>query len=73
MHFKFFVMKNYTLYIAVRIEVQSRLKSLSETVTDFETQTDYSFASTQNVKVLETEILFTQPFNPLNHGTQHKL
>lgn len=59
-------MKNHTLYITVRVEVESKFDSLSKTVTDFETQTNYTFSSTKKVKVLETEILFTENSNPLN-------
>lgn len=60
-------MKNHTLYVTVRVEVESQLESLSKTVTDFETQTSYVFNSTEKVKVLQTEILFTDTFNPLNN------
>ncbi|MBB2148940.1 hypothetical protein [Pedobacter gandavensis] len=60
-------MKKHILYMTVRIEVESIFESLSKTITDFETQTDYTFNSTQKVKVLETEILITETFHPLNN------
>lgn len=53
--------------MTVRVEVESTFESLSKTITDFETQTDYNFNSTQKVKVLETEILITETFHPLNN------
>lgn len=59
-------MKNYILFLTVRIEVESKIESLSNTITDFETQTVYTFSSTEQVKILETEILCTEIFNPLN-------
>lgn len=52
-------MKNHILYILVRVEVESKTDSLMETVTEFERETNYSFDSTENVKVLETELLAT--------------
>lgn len=55
------------LFLTVRVEVESKIENLSKTVTDFETQTVYTFSSTEQVKVLETEILLTEIFNPLNN------
>jgi hypothetical protein len=52
-------MKNHILYIIVRVEVESKTDSLIETVKEFEQETNYSFDSTENVKVLETELLAT--------------
>lgn len=52
-------MKNHILYILVRVEVESKTDSLMETVAEFERETNYSFDSTENVKVLETELLAT--------------
>ncbi|SDL66825.1 hypothetical protein SAMN04487898_12270 [Pedobacter sp. ok626] len=52
-------MKNHILYIIVRVEVESKTDSLMETVAEFEQETKYSFDSTENVKVLETELLAT--------------
>lgn len=52
-------MKNHILYIIVWVEVESKTDSLKETVTEFERETNYSFDSTENVKVLETELLAT--------------
>lgn len=52
-------MKNHILYIIVRVEVESKADSLIETVAEFEQETKYSFDNTENVKVLETELLAT--------------
>ena len=52
-------MKNHILYIIVRVEDESKTDSLMETVAEFEKETKYSFYSTENVKVLETELLAT--------------
>lgn len=57
-------MKKHILYITVRVEVESKIKSLIETVEEFEQDTNYSFFSTENVKVLETELLETGFIHP---------
>ncbi|RAJ28098.1 hypothetical protein LY11_03418 [Pedobacter cryoconitis] len=51
-----FIMKTYTLIFTIRIEVSSSL-TLSKAVQELETETNYSIGSTENVTVLETEIL----------------
>lgn len=56
-------MKQHHLYLTVRVTVDSPL-TLSETVQEFEQGTVYTFSDTENVKVAETEILQTEPFNP---------
>lgn len=60
-------MKSHTLYITVRVEVQRKFENLSKTIAEFEKQTIYTFNSTQQVKILETEILLNESFNPLNN------
>ncbi|WP_165503523.1 hypothetical protein [Pedobacter hiemivivus] len=52
-------MKSQILYIIVRVEVESKTDCLMETVAEIEGETNYSFESTENVKVLETELLAT--------------
>lgn len=49
-------MKKYHLILTIRIEVQSGL-SLFEAIKELEAETIYSIASTENVCVLDTEIL----------------
>lgn len=57
-------MKKHLLYLTVRIEVESQLDSLSDTVQEFEQETEYSFSNTENIKVTSTELIQTEPFNP---------
>lgn len=59
-------MRTHLLYLTVRVEVQSHLNRLSDTIQEFEQDTDYYFSDTENVKVVGTELLQTEPFNPLN-------
>lgn len=56
-------MKNYLLTLTVRVEVVSKLTSLSDTIQEFEQETQYSFSDTDNVQVVATEILQTEIFN----------
>jgi len=54
--------KQYHLYLTVRVDVNSKLDSLSETIQEFEHATDYHFSDAENVKVIGMEILKTEPF-----------
>ena len=54
--------KKYHLYVTVRVDVNSRLDSLSDTIQEFEQATNYHFSDAENVKVTGMEILKTQPF-----------
>lgn len=60
------MMKEYCLYLTVRVMVNSRLDSLSASIQEFEKNTNYHFSDTENVQIKETEILKTQPFNNEN-------
>jgi hypothetical protein len=51
-------MKRYHLYIIIRLEVESTL-SLFGAVQELEQNADYSIGSTENVKVIETQIMET--------------
>jgi len=57
-------MKNHLLYLTVKLEVESGYDSLSQTITEFEQNTAYSFSDTENVKVTHTDLLETKFFNP---------
>jgi len=57
--FKFLVMKKYTLFLIVRVEVETSTDNLFKAITELESQTSYEIGSTENVKVLETQILET--------------
>jgi hypothetical protein len=56
--------KNHILYVTVRVGVLTDLKTLSETIEEFEQNTEYSFGSTENVGVIDTELLQTETFHP---------
>lgn len=56
-------MKNHLLTLTVRVEVVSKLTSLSDTIQEFEQETQHSFSDTDNVQVVATEILQTENFN----------
>ncbi|WEK20452.1 MAG: hypothetical protein P0Y49_04780 [Candidatus Pedobacter colombiensis] len=56
--------KNHILYVTVRAEVVTDLKTLSQTIEEFEQDTVYSFGSTENVAVIDTELLQTETFHP---------
>ena len=49
-------MKTYYLTITVQVKVESNL-SIEEVIDQFGSETDYNFESTDDVEVLETEIL----------------
>lgn len=51
-------MKKYHLYIIIRVEVESTL-SLFSAIQELEQNADYSIGSTENVKVIETQIMET--------------
>lgn len=66
-------MKYQTLYLMVRVAVQSDHQNISDTVNEVETKSKITIKDTPKVKVLETEILLTRVRNIKNisHGTQH--
>ena len=49
-------MKTHYLTITVQVKVESNL-SIEEVIDQFGSETDYNFESTDDVEVLETEIL----------------
>lgn len=49
-------MKTYTLILTIRVEVNSPL-SLTKAVQELEAKTDYNISGTENVEILDTEIL----------------
>jgi hypothetical protein len=58
-------MKKHFLHLTIIVEVDSKFKSLSDTIQEFERNTVYTLSSTENVRVLATDLLKTQKFNPL--------
>ena len=49
-----------TVYLMVRVEVESSLKHIADTVHELENETKLILGDTQNVKVVEAEILLTR-------------
>ena len=49
-------MKTYNLTVTVNIKVKSNLP-IEDVIDKFGSETDYSFSSTDEVEVIETEIL----------------
>lgn len=68
-------MEYQTLYLMVRVAVETEHIQISDTVNEVETQAKLSIEDTPKVKVLETEILLTRVRNikNINHGTRNKL
>lgn len=68
-------MEYQTLYLMVRVAVETEHIQISDTVNEVETQAKLSIENTPKVKVLETEILLTRVRNikNINHGTRNKL
>lgn len=66
-------MQYQTLYIMVRVAVQSGHPNIADTVNEEETQATFSLNDTPNVKILETEILLTRVRNTAGiHSTPKK-
>lgn len=45
------------LYITIRVDVETSLTNVMDTIDELQTYTDYEIGSTGNVKVLETELV----------------
>lgn len=56
----------HILYVLVRIEVVTELEDVAEIVSEFESDTDYSFGDTDNLTVIDTEFLSTELIHPDN-------
>lgn len=59
------LMKKHFLHLTIFVEVESKFNNLSDTIQEFERNTVYSLSSTENVRVLATDLLKTQKVNPL--------
>ncbi len=64
--------KYHTLYLMVRVMVETELVTISDAVHEVETHSKFILPDTPKVKILETEILLTRirNVNNINHGTQ---
>jgi hypothetical protein len=68
-------MKHETIFIIVRVLVQSTNTSLKDILTEIDTQSKVSLTDTANINILETEILSYRAPNPknINYGTRSEL
>jgi hypothetical protein len=55
----------------VRVVVHSSHTSIADTVNEIETQSEFRLINTENINILETEILISRIRNikKINHGT----
>lgn len=60
-------MKHETLFITVRVLVQSSNEHLSQIVHEVESYSKLELTDTANVNILETEILMSRVHNPNVH------
>jgi hypothetical protein len=53
-----------TLYLFIKVVVETTYRNIHDAIDELQTETDYSIGSTPNVKVLETEIIELDTKNP---------
>jgi len=46
-----------TLFLFIKVVVETTHSNINDAIEELQTETDYSIGSTENVKVLETEII----------------
>lgn len=66
-------MKREMIFITIKVDLESNLKHISDTVHEVESKADFHISGLQNINILETEILITRVRNPkktTDHGTQ---
>jgi hypothetical protein len=61
-----------TVFLFIKVVIQTKYQHIQDAMKELENQTQYSIGSTENVKVLETEIikLNKEQLNKNNNGTQ---
>ena len=64
-----------TIFLFIKVVIQTKHQHIQDAMKELETQTQYTIGSTENVEVLETEIieLNKDALNRKNHGTQSEL
>jgi hypothetical protein len=64
-----------TIFLFIKVVIQTKHQHIQDAMKELETQTQYTIGSTENVEVLETEIikLNKDALNHNSHGTQSKL
>jgi hypothetical protein len=64
-----------TIFLFIKVVIQTKHQNIQDAMKELETQTQYTIGSTENVEVLETEIikLNKDALNKNSHGTQSEL
>lgn len=64
-----------TIFLFIKVVIQTKHRNIQDAMKELETQTQYAIGSTENVEVLETEIikLNKDALNNNSHGTQSEL
>ncbi|WP_428327715.1 hypothetical protein [Mucilaginibacter sp.] len=65
-------MRTDTVFLFIKVVIQTKYQHIQDAMKELENQTQYSIGSTDNVEVLETEIikLNKEQLNKNNNGTQ---
>jgi len=65
-------MRTDTVFLFIKVVIQTKYQHIQDAMKELENQTQYSIGSTENVEVLETEIikLNKEQLNKNNNGTQ---
>ena len=61
-----------TIFLFIKVVIQTKHQNIQDAMEELETQTQYTIGSTENVEVLETEIikLNKEQLNKNSNGTQ---
>jgi hypothetical protein len=61
-----------TIFLFIKVVIQTKHRNIQDAMQELETETQYTISSTENVEVLETEIieLNKDALNRNSHGTQ---
>ena len=61
-----------TVFLFIKVVIRTKYQHIQDAMKELETQTQYTIGSTENVEVLETEIinLNKEQLNKNNNGTQ---
>ncbi len=61
-----------TVFLFIKVVIRTKYQNIQDAMKELETQTHYTIGSTENVEVLETEIikLNKEQLNKNNNGTQ---
>jgi len=60
------------IFLFIKVVIQTKYQNIQDAMKELETQTQYTIGSTENVEVLETEIikLNKEQLNKNSNGTQ---